>query len=136
PETPDSEEPEPLTLVEAIEAIEVIDGLTPIARARLRHFHDIYRQLLVETQGRSLAETCRMILDRTRAWQNIEALPPNPRLTARLNVYRFLDLADDWSPLSGRPSVAAFLDYLTAMEEEPAEELDSARLSGEDAVTL
>lgn len=136
PETPDSEEPEPVTFVEAIESSDDVEGLSAEARNRLRHFHDIYRFLLVETQGRTLAETCRMILDRTRAWQNIEALPPNPRLTARLNIYRFLDLADDWSPLSGRPSVAAFLDYLTAMEDEPAEELDSARLSGENAVTL
>jgi DNA helicase-2/ATP-dependent DNA helicase PcrA len=57
-------------------------------------------------------------------------------LTARLNLYRLLDLAEEWSPLKGRPSLAAFLDYLEAMEEEPAEELDSAHLSGEDAVAL
>ena len=136
PEEPDSEEPEPLTFVEAIEAGDDIAGLDAEARRRLARFHGIYRDLLLETQGLTLAETCRLVLDRTRAWQNIEALPPNPRLTARLNVYRFLDLADDWSPLAGRPSVAAFLDYLMAMEDEPAEELDSARLSGEDAVTL
>lgn len=136
PEEPDTEDPEPITLVEAIESSDQIDGLSPEARKRLTRFHTTYRELLVETQGMSLAETCRLILDRTRAWQDVEALPPNPRLTARLNLYRFLDLADDWSPLSGRPSVAAFLDYLDAMEDEPAEELDSARLSGEDAVTL
>ena len=136
PDQPDSEEPHPVTLVEAIEVSDQIGGLRPEARKRIDRFHAIYRELLVETQGLSLAETCRLILDGTRAWQDIESLPPNPRLTARLNVYRFLDLADDWSPLSGRPSVAAFLDYLDAMEEEPAEELDSARLSGENAVTL
>lgn len=136
PEQPDSEDPEPVTLVEAIESSDQIADLTPEARKRLNRFHETYRDLLVETQGMALAETCRLILDRTRAWQDIEALPPNARLTARLNIYRFLDLADDWSPLTGRPSVAAFLDYLEAMEEEPAEELDSARLSGEEAVTL
>ena len=136
PGSEDAETPEPVTLVEAIELNDQIGGLSPGARERLARFHHAYRELLIETQGLNLAETCRLILDRTRAWQDIEALPPNPRLTARLNIYRFLDLADDWSPLSGRPSVAAFLDYLDAMEEEPAEELDSARLSGEDAVTL
>jgi DNA helicase-2/ATP-dependent DNA helicase PcrA len=136
PGSEDAETPEPVTLVEAIEASDQIEGLSADARKRLGRFHDTYRELLIETQGLSLAESSRLILDRTRAWQDIEALPPNPRLTARLNIYRFLDLADDWSPLSGRPSVAAFLDYLDAMEEEPAEELDSARLSGEDAVTL
>lgn len=132
----DSDDPHPVTLVEAIESADRIDGLRPEARDRLARFNSAYRELLLETQGLSLAETCRLVLDHTRAWQDVESLPPSARLTARLNLYRFLDLADDWSPLSGRPSVAAFLDYLAAMEEEPAEELDSARLSGEDAVTL
>lgn len=132
----DTDEPHPITLVEAIEQVDEIDDLRPDARDRLLRFHDAYRHLLVETQGLNLAETCRLILDRTRAWQDVESLPPSARLTARLNLYRFLDLADDWSPLSGRPSVGAFLEYLDAMEEEPAEELDSARLSGEEAVTL
>ncbi|MFZ0013388.1 MAG: ATP-dependent helicase, partial [Acidimicrobiia bacterium] len=136
PDEEDTDDPQPVTLVEAIEKSDDIEGLRPEARRRLDRFHESYRDLLVETQGLNLAETCRLILDRTRAWQDVESLPPNARLTARLNLYRFLDLADDWSPLSGRPSVAAFLEYLEAMEEEPAEELDSARLSGEDAVTL
>ena len=132
----DTDELQPVTLVEAIENADQIEDLSLRARERLHRFHTAYRALLLETQGLSLAETSRLILDHTRAWQDVESLPPNARLTARLNLYRFLDLADDWSPLSGRPSVAAFLDYLAAMEEEPAEELDSARLSGEDAVTL
>lgn len=136
PERDDEEEPHPVTLIEAIESASEIDGLSPAARYKLDRFHSTYRTLLVETQGMSLVETCRMTLDTIRAWQDVESLPPNQRLTARLNLYRFLDLAGDWSPLTGRPSLGAFLDYLAAMEEEPAEELDSARLSGEDAVTL
>lgn len=130
------EDPTPVTLLEAIEVATEIAGLRPEAIAALRRFNEIYRDVLTESQGLSLVETLRLILDRTRAWQDIEALPPNPRLTARLNVYRLLDLAEDWSPLQGRPSLGTFLDYLTMMEEEPAEELDSAHLSGEDAVTL
>ena len=136
PDHDDTEELHPVTLVEAIERADEIEGLSERALRRLSRFHRVYRELLVETQGMSLAETCRLVLDRTHSWQDIESLPPNPRLTARLNIYRFLDLADDWSPLSGRPSLTAFLDYLDAMGDEPAEELDSARLSGEDAVTL
>ena len=132
----DSEDPNPITLIEAIEAAEEISGLRDGALAALQRFRAIYRQVLSESQGMTLIETCRLILDKTRAWQDIEALPPNARLTARLNIYRLLDLAEDWSPLKGRPSVEAFLQYLDTMEDEPAEELDSARLSGEDAVTL
>ncbi|MBW3666465.1 MAG: ATP-dependent helicase [Actinobacteria bacterium] len=136
PEPEDSDDPTPVTLIEAIELADEVEGLRPEAREALGRFLEIYREALVEGQGLTLVETLRLILDRTRAWHDIEALPPVPRLTARLNVYRLLDVAEDWSPLSGRPSVRAFLEYLDLMEEEPAEELDSARLSGEDAVTL
>ena len=132
----DQEDESPVTLLEAIEVINEISGIRDDARSALKHFLDVYRALLTESQGMSLVETCRLVLDRTRAWQDIEALPATTRLTARLNLHRLLDLAEDWSPLSGRPSLEAFLDYLEAMEDEPAEELDSAHLSGEDAVTL
>jgi len=125
-----------LSLLEAIEHHATIEGLRPEARAGLDHFLGIYREVLTESQGASLVEVCRLILDRTHAWQDVEALPTNQRTTARLNLYRLLDLAEEWSPLRGRPSLAAFLDYLDAMEDEPAEELDSAHLSGEEAVTL
>ncbi|MFV1960702.1 MAG: ATP-dependent helicase [Acidimicrobiia bacterium] len=132
----DAEEPAPITLMEAIEGSADIPGLRAEARSTLLSFLAVYRDLLTESQGLTLVETCRTILDRTRAWQDIEALPPNARLTARLNIYRLLDLAEEWSPLRGKPSVGAFLDYLKVMETEPAEELDAAHLSGEDAVTL
>ncbi len=125
-----------ISLLEALEHLEGIEGLREGARAAYRHFLDIYLNLLSESQGASLIEVARMVLDQTRAWADVEALPPVARLTARLNLYRFLDMAEDWSPLRGRTSLPAFLDYLDAMEEEPAEELDAARLSGEDAVSL
>jgi DNA helicase-2/ATP-dependent DNA helicase PcrA len=125
-----------VSLLEAIEQVGAIPGLRSEAKASLEHFSGVYREVLTESQGASLVEICRLVLDRTRAWQDVEALPHNQRMTARLNLYRLLDLAEEWSPLSGRPSLSAFLDYLDAMEEEPAEELDSAHLSGEEAVTL
>ena len=125
-----------LTLLEAIEEVDQIEGLRPGARGAFEHFLGIYREVLSESQGASLVEVCRLVLDRTRAWQDVESLPINQRTTARLNLYRLLDLAEEWSPLKGRPSLSAFLEYLEAMEDEPAEELDSAHLSGEEAVTL
>jgi DNA helicase-2/ATP-dependent DNA helicase PcrA len=125
-----------ITLLEAIEHIDEIGGVRPEALAAYRHFLGVYREVLTESQGMSLVEVCRLVLDRTRAWEDIESLPVNQRTTARLNLYRLLDLAEEWSPLKGRPSLTAFLEYLDAMAEEPAEELDSAHLSGEEAVTL
>ena len=77
-----------------------------------------------------------MILEKTRAWTDAESMTDSARLSARLNLYRFLDLAESWSPLESPSTVEAFLDYLDAIAEEPSEEVDAAGLSGEDAVTL
>ncbi len=123
-------------MLEAIEHLSEIPDLGEEAAASAAVFLDRYRPLISAAQSSSLVELCRMILDATDAWDDIEALGPAARLSARLNLYRFLDLAEAWSPLEGRPSLAAFLGYLSTMDEEPAEELDTARLAGADAVTL
>lgn len=124
------------TLLEAVDHLDEITELRPLARLALERFGSQYRQLLSAAQGVSLVELCRRILDRLGAWPDLAALPDTEQLTARLNLYRFLDLTEEWSPLEGRPSLEAFLDYLSLMDEEATEELDTARLSGEDAVIL
>jgi DNA helicase-2/ATP-dependent DNA helicase PcrA len=124
-------------ILEAIDDIDNVEGIGPAARDRLSHFRRLYRELLAEAQGVSLVELCLRILDRTGTWAEIEALDGAARLSARLNIYRFLDLAEEWSPLVGRPSLRSFLDYLTLLQEDAsADELDTARLSGENAVAL
>lgn len=124
------------TLLEAIDHLDDLDGLRPAARVALERFREEYRSLLATAQGVSLVELCRQILDRTGAWNDLAAMPASTQLSARLNLYRFLDLTEDWSPLEGAPSLGAFLRHLEAMAEERSEELDTARLSGENAVTL
>jgi len=124
-------------LLEAIDAMDTVEGLGDEARRRLTAFRIAYRDLLAIAQGVSLVELCRRILDRTGAWPDIDALPDAARVSARLNTYRFLDLAEDWSPLEGSPSLDAFLDHLQMLADEAsAPDLDTARVSGEDAVAL
>ncbi len=124
-------------MLEAVDQLEQVEALTPEARQRLSDFRGLYRHLLAEAQAVTLVELCRRILDGTGAWAEVEALDGAARLTARLNLYRFLDLAEDWSPLEGRPSLDAFLDYLDLLDEDAgSEELDTARLSNEDAVSM
>ena len=125
-----------VSLIEAVDHLDQLDELRPEARIELGIFSDRYRRFLVAAQGFTLVELSRIVLDGTGAWHNVEAMSPAGRLSARLNLYRFLDLAEQWSPLEGRPSLSSFLGYLATMEEEPAEELDTARLAGADAVTL
>lgn len=124
-------------LLEAIDALEDIEGIASEAHARLERFRVLYRELLAIAQGVSLVELCRRILDRIGAWPEVDALDDAARLSARLNLYRFLDLAEEWSPLESSPSLQAFLEHLEVLQDEGAsDELDSARVSGEDAVVL
>jgi DNA helicase II / ATP-dependent DNA helicase PcrA len=125
-----------LSLVEAAEALTADDERLGPAAPSFHRFVAEYRSLVEVAQGASLVELCRRVLDVTGAWRDLDALPDAARLSARLNLYRFLDLAESWSPLDGRPSLAAFLGYLDVMEDDPAEELDTARIAGADAVTL
>lgn len=124
-------------LLEAVDDLEAVAGLGAEARQRLERFRTLYRSLLVTAQGVSLVELCRDVLDRTDAWAEVEALDDAARISARLNLYRFLDLAEEWSPLEGAPSLAAFLDHLDLLADETSSgELDTARVSGADAVPL
>lgn len=124
-------------LLEAVDALESVNGLSEEAGRRLRRFRAGYRDLLEAAQGSNLVELCRLVLDRIGAWQEVDALGDAARLSARLNLYRFLDLAETWSPLEGGPSLDAFLDYLDLLSEDAADDaLDTANVSGEDAVLL
>lgn len=124
-------------LLEAVEHLDECAGLTSEAHERLVAFHATYRRLLESAQALTLVELCRLVLDHTGAWPEVEALDDAARLSARLNLYRFLDLAEEWSPLEGGPSLEAFLDYLDLLREEKgAEALDTATVSGADAMAL
>ncbi len=126
----------PTSLLDGLESDAFWEGLSDPQAEAFGRFHREYRQLLDICQGRSAGEACRMILEKTRMWADVESMSQNARLSGRLNLYRFLELAEDWSPLEGQSTVGGFLDYLDALLEEPAEEVDAARLSDENAVAL
>ncbi|MEX1207598.1 MAG: ATP-dependent DNA helicase [Acidimicrobiia bacterium] len=133
----DEDSPIGWAILEAIDDLESVEGLSREARRRLEGFRSRYRELLEIAQGVSLVELSRRVLDRTGAWPEVDALDGAARLSARLNLYRFLDLAEEWSPLEGAPSLQAFLEHLEVLQDEnTSDELDTARISSEDAVVL
>ncbi len=124
-------------LVEAIDQLEQIDGIRPEARERMNAFRRQYRRFLESAQGSSLVDLCRQILDDAGIWSEVEAKDSGSALTARVNLFRFLDLAEEWSPLRGRPTLEAFLAYLELIaDESSAAELDTANVGSEDAIVL
>ena len=124
------------TLVEAIEHLGSISGLAETTRASLNEFRSLYQRLLTESQGTVLSGLVRLILSETGAWREIDAMPWPSNISARLNIHRFLDFTEHWNPLEGRASLEAFLHHLELMMDDPAEELDAARVGDDDAVTL
>lgn len=124
-------------LIEATEQLDTVEGLGAEATGRLNRFRDLYRELLITAQGESLVELSRRILGALEAWTEIDAMEDHAALSARLNLYRFLDLTESWSPLEGRPSLGAFLGYLELLaNERVVDELDTATISSEEAVSL
>ena len=132
---PDPDLALPYPLLEAVDRDEV--DTPPEVAGALDHFRGTYRTLLAAAQQCTLVELIRRVVDAIDGWTEIEAMPEVAGLTARLNLYRFLDLAEDWSPLAGRPSLEGFLGYLDLLSEDrAAAELDTATVGGEDAVPL
>ncbi|MDH3307724.1 MAG: ATP-dependent helicase, partial [Acidimicrobiia bacterium] len=124
------------SMTEALDHLDSFESLSSRAVDALESFRNLYVGFVLVAQGVNLVELVRTILSETGAWPEIEAMPEAARMSARLNLYRFLDLAEEWSPLEGRPSLSSFVAHLALMAEDQTEELDTARLSGEDAVAL
>lgn len=133
----DEEEGPSWPLLEAVDRLEEIEDLDDEPRRRLVEFRDLYRSLLTQAQGLALVDLCRRVLEAVDAWAEVKAMDSAAAVSVRLNLYRFLDLAQEWSPLEGRPSLDGFLGYLDLLKADTsADELDTARVGGGDAVAL
>ena len=125
------------TLIDAIERVERVEGLPDQAAVRLERFRDRYHRFVVDAQVASPGGLCRSVLGAIGAWTEIDAMEPAASLSARLNLYRFLDLAESWRPLTGHRTLSGFLRYVDLLADEAAAaELDTASLSREAAVPL
>ena len=125
------------TLTDAIEEVAGIEGLSPAGRERLAEFRRRYRNLLVEAQSASVPDLCRSTLASMHAWTEIDSMEDHTGLSARLNLYRFLDLVESWTPIVGRPSLGSFLRHLRLLSDESApKELDAVAVSRGPAVAI
>ena len=125
------------TLMDAVDAVETVTGCSPMARRRLDEFRTRYRRLLVEAQSTPVPDLCRSVLAAMHAWTEVDAMEDHAGLSARLNLYRFLDLVESWTPIVGRASLGGFLRYLRLLSDESApKELDTVTASRGPAVMV
>lgn len=125
------------SLIDAVDQIEQVGGCSPEAMRRLCEFRDRYARLLVEAQSVPVPDLCRSVLDEIDAWIEIDAMDDHASLSARLNLYRFLDLVESWKPVVGRASLDSFLNYLRLLSDESApRELETVSVSRGPAVAI
>ncbi|MEA3502639.1 MAG: ATP-dependent DNA helicase, partial [Actinomycetota bacterium] len=125
------------SLVEAIDHIEQVRDCSPEAKRRLEEFRSRYGRLLVGAQSATVPDLCRSVLAAMGAWTEVDAMDDHTALSARLNLYRFLDLVESWKPVVGRALLGSFLEYLRLLSDENApQELDTVAISRGPAVAI
>jgi DNA helicase-2/ATP-dependent DNA helicase PcrA len=124
-------------LIDGLDDLDNVEGCSETALGRLEQFRTRYRALLVEAQTAPVPDLCRTVLASIHAWDEIDAMEESAGLSARLNLYRFLDLVESWIPIDGRPSLGSVLEYLRLLSDESAPgELDTVAVSSGPAVAL
>jgi DNA helicase-2/ATP-dependent DNA helicase PcrA len=111
----------------AVEHLDAVQGLSPSGRARLEEYASIHTELHALAQVLPVSGIVTAIVDRLGLWDEIAALPTAAGTTARINIGRFVTIANAWVPLDGNPTLAAFIRYLTALDDAAASsDLDAA----------
>lgn len=114
-----------------------ITGLNDDAQDALCRFADTYTPLFRTSQASTVPATLGSVITALDYWAEVPALQPASSVTARINISRFLDLADRWKPIDGVATLGGYLRYLDALNESGrADELDAAQSPADDAVRL
>ena len=107
----------PLDLLAALDDLDSVAHLSPEAWTRLKAFQADSRFIRRRSAECSLVELLDVIIDMERLFDRVDDIGAE-------NLLRFLDVADQFSPLTGPPSVASFVQYLSLIadsEDEPSE---------------
>jgi DNA helicase-2/ATP-dependent DNA helicase PcrA len=111
----------------AVEHLDDIQGLSSSGRARLEEYAAIHNDLHALAQVLPVSSIVASIIDRLGLWDEIAALPTAAATTARINIGRFVAIANAWTPLDGNPTLTAFIRYLTALDDAASSsDLDAA----------
>lgn len=114
-----------------------VDGLSQTTASQLTRFAAIHEELMRYAQANTVANTINQIITTIGFWDEAAALRPGEATTARLNIARFVNVANGWRPIEGRPTVSRFLRYIDALNESGRDEaLTPPTASVVDAVEL
>ncbi len=86
-------------------------------RTALDRFADVHLELVQFAQANTVANTINTVISTIGFWDEAAALRQGEATTARLNIARFLGVAQRWRPIEGQPTVRRFLRYIDALNE-------------------
>jgi DNA helicase-2/ATP-dependent DNA helicase PcrA len=124
-------------LAVSVEHLGDIAGLSPSGTERLAEYALIHTKLHARAQVSPVSAVVASIIEHLGLWEEIAAQPASAATTARVNVARFMTVANQWTPLEGKPSLAAFLRYLDALDDAAASsDLDAVMEVAESVVQV
>ncbi len=123
-----------VSLVEAVEHADRIEGLGPEARRRLRAFANRLAELRARAAG-PLPELVRAVIDVSGVDAALQASTARSAPAQRQNLSNLLDLVASFAPLEDEANLRTFLDYLDAAEEAD-ETLEAMQPADQDSVKI
>jgi ATP-dependent DNA helicase UvrD/PcrA len=132
----DEVEAEPVLFAEALEHLDLVEGLSDGGRARLLEFRDELRVLRSDVR-KPVGEFLEEIIRRTGILTELDADVERARATqARRNLAAFLDEVHAFEPVQGELTLRVFLDYVEQVEQLDKQEWAPVQPSDEDSVKV
>jgi ATP-dependent DNA helicase UvrD/PcrA len=104
------------SLAEALDHLDEIEGLGPEALRRLAIARAEIAELRPAASG-PLLELVQAVIDETGIWEALECSTRGDAPSGKRNLTNFLGAVANFAPVSGEPSLGAFLAYLDAAED-------------------
>ncbi|HVF12375.1 MAG TPA: 3'-5' exonuclease, partial [Actinomycetota bacterium] len=122
------------SLVEALNHLDEIEALGPDARSRLTRAREEILAMRSRVPG-ALLELVQSVISETGIGEALDASSREDAVSAKANLTNFLGVVASFAPISGEPSIDAFLAYLDAAEDVD-ETLDLGAPAAGDSVKL
>lgn len=114
------EEPDPgevaYSLVEALEEVDAIEGVSDEARERVHEFLALLEDLRPHT-SLGLQELAQIVVDRTGIADALAASTSRTAAAMRDNLNGFIGVCSEFAPLDGEANLGTFIDFLDVAEE-------------------
>ncbi|MGH2739363.1 MAG: ATP-dependent helicase [Actinomycetota bacterium] len=121
-------------LLEALDHLDDIDGLSEEARARLNEFRGVLEEMRGAARG-ALGDVLAQVIERSGILRELEASADPAAVGARRNLLNLVEHVSAFSPVEGEASLSTLVEYLDAAGA-TEDELEPVQPSDENTVKM